>query len=248
MKTYVINLDFDQAKLKHMKYQLDSLNLAFERIPGVSKFDYILHNENGEPYVDQAKVIETNLLQNINKYYDGFWMSEEYKNNLPGYNPETNLINMTLSEACLTQAHRKVWEQAMNNDLSLILEDDVTFYHDPNMIFNYLTSDERSFDFDIFLLDWCVSPLCYLDIEDTEYKIKYLPVKKISGAFFASAYIITRDMAETLYESTVTGPVDVFLSNLYPNYNVYGTHIARQTEGEKSINDHSQDNVHYLFV
>jgi GR25 family glycosyltransferase involved in LPS biosynthesis len=248
MKTYVINLDFDQAKLKHMKYQLDSLNLAFERIPGISKFDYILHNENGDEYVDQAKATQTNLFQNINKFFDGFWMSPEYKNDLIGYNSETNLINMSLSEVCAAQAHRKAWEQAMNNDFSLILEDDITFYHDPNMILNYLTSDERSFDFDIFLLDWCSSPYCYLNIEETEYKIKYLPVKKISGAFFASAYIITRDMAETLYESTVTGPVDVFLSNLYPNYNVYGCKIAAQTEWGASNNDHSQDIGNYLLA
>jgi GR25 family glycosyltransferase involved in LPS biosynthesis len=248
MQTYIINLDKDEPKLKHMKYQLDFLKLDYERIPGISKYDYILQNENGGQSVNQDKVSETNLLQNINKYYDGFWMSEEHKNNLIGYNSETNLINISLSEACVAQAHRKAWEQAMNNDFSLILEDDITFYHDPKMIFDYLTSNERSFDWDIFLLDWCLSPDCYLDIEDTDYTIKYLPVNKINGTFFASAYIITQEMAKILYESTITGTVDIFLSTIYPNYNVYGCKIVEQTEGNLSINDHSPDVGYYLLV
>jgi len=248
MQTYIINLDMDAPKLKHMKYQLDPLGINFERIPGIPKYDYILQNENGDKSVNQEKVSEKNLLQNINKYFDGFWMPQEYKNDLIGYNPEINLINMSLSEACLTQAHRKAWKEAREHDYSLILEDDVTFYHNPNMVLNYLTSEEKSFDWDIFLLDWCLSPGCYLSIEDTDYKINYLPVSKINGALFASAYIITRRMAEIFYESTVTGPVDVFLSNLYPNYNVYGSQIANQTEGDKSNNDHSQDPGEYLLA
>ena len=248
MQTYIINLDKDEPKLKHMKYQLDFLKLDYERIPGISKYDYILQNENGDPYVDQVKVAETNLLQNINKYFDGFWMTQEFKNDLIGYNPETNLINMSLSEACAAQAHRKAWKEAREHDYSLILEDDITFYHDPKIIFDYLESEEKAFDWDIFLLDWCLSPGCYLNIEDTDYTIKYLPVNKINGAFFASAYIITKNMAEILYESTIPGPVDVFLSNLYSNYNVYGCRIAEQTEGDKSNNDHSQDHGYYLLV
>jgi GR25 family glycosyltransferase involved in LPS biosynthesis len=248
MKTYVINLDQDQKKLKHMEYQLNPLGMEFERIPGISKYDYILQNENGDSYVNQEKATQDNLLENINKYYDGFWMSQEYKDELIGYNPETNLINMSLSEVCAAQAHRKAWKEARNHDFSLILEDDITFYHNPNLIFEYLTSENRAFNFDIFLLDWCVSPGCLIDIESTEYKIQYLPVRKINGAFFASAYIVTRNMAEILYESTVIGPVDVFLSNLYSSYNVYGSKIADQTEGDQSHNDHSQDPGFYLLA
>lgn len=231
-----------------MEYQLNSLHIDYERVPGISKYEYTLIDENGHKYINQNKIIETNLLQNINKYYDGFWMSEEYKNNLIGYNSQTNLINISLSEACAAQAHRKVWQKAMNNDFSLILEDDITFYHDPKIIFDYLESEEKTFDFDIFLLDWCLSKNCYLNTEKTEHKIQYLPVEKINGAFFASAYIITRNMAQILYESTINGPVDVFLSNLYSNYNVYGADIAEQTEWDKSNNDHSQDPGFYLLV
>ena len=69
MKTYIINLDKDEPKLKHMKYQLDFLKLDYERIPGISKYDYILQNENGDQSVNQDKVSETNLLQNINTKY-----------------------------------------------------------------------------------------------------------------------------------------------------------------------------------
>jgi GR25 family glycosyltransferase involved in LPS biosynthesis len=155
---------------------------------------------------------------------------------------------MSLSEVCAAQAHRKAWKEARNHDFSLILEDDITFYHNPNLVFEYLTSENSAFNFDIFLLDWCVSPGCIIDIESTEYKIQYLPVKKINGAFFASAYIVTRNMAEILYESTVIGPVDVFLSNLYSSYNVYGSKIADQTEGDQSHNDHSQDPGFYLLA
>jgi len=248
MKTFVINLDTDEAKIKHMKYQLDFLKLDYERISGIPKYDYILENENGEKSVNQAKVAETNLLQNINKYFDGFWIDQELKKDLIGYNPETNLINISLSEACAAQAHRKAWKEALEHDYSLILEDDITFYYNPHTILNYLTSEEKAFDWDIFLLNWCISSRCYLNVEDTEYKIKYLPVKKINGAFFASAYIITRNMAEILYDSTITGPVDVFLSNLYPNYNVYGCDIAEQTEWDLTNNDHSQDHGQYLLA
>lgn len=248
MKIYVINLDSDQAKLGSMNRQLSNLGLDFERILGIPKYDYILKNENGEEYLNQEKISQDNLLQNINKYYDGYWMNEEYKNQLVGYDPETNLINMSISEVCTAQAHRKAWKEAKEHDFSLILEDDITFYHNPNFIFNYLESEEKDFNWDIFLLDWCVSPYCMLNIEDTDYKIKYLPVKKINSAFWASAYIITRNIAEILYESTVIGPVDIFLTNIYPSYNVYGSKIATQTESDLSTNIHSNGFLNYLPV
>lgn len=207
---------------------------SFEKISAIDYKDFVSLDENNQGYIDYEKVKKGNLLEKIKTKRD-YYIIET----LPELFPyDYKKIRMTLPEVCVTQSHRKAWKEAMNYDYSLILEDDVTFTSKIPPLLNYIEND-FNINFDIFLLGWAIQD--ETNTSDVNILSPYI-IRKINRALFLHAYVITKDMAKKLYESTIIGSVDSYLSDLYQNINCYGVYASSQTEG------HLPDNIHFADI
>jgi GR25 family glycosyltransferase involved in LPS biosynthesis len=248
MKTFVINLDRKTDRLEHTNLTLGFHGVQFERVSAIDYKDFVSLDDQGKEYVDQNKVEAGNLLNLIEKKY--FCNSAQYHlMMLKSYDAENDLVNMSLSEVCVAQSHRKAWKLAQNYDYSLILEDDVTFSIKLPEILSNLENKDRGFDFDIFLLGWLYNNR-YTQTEKTNFTINpcFREVERIYSTLFLQAYVITGSMAKRLAESTIIGPVDEYLSTLYPEINCYGIPISDQTEHYSVENQHSAENPNALLI
>jgi len=231
MKTFVINLDRRQDRLEYMKNHLNFHNIpSFERIQAIDYKNFVYLDKNNEECIDEEKVNQSNLLEKIKTkdfYLDGIIDKL--------FTSQFTEEGMTLSEVCVAKSHQKAWKEAMNYDYSLILEDDITFTSSMPPLLNYI-ENEFNINFDIFLLGWAFergTNISYLEI------FSPYVTRRIHYALFLHAYVITKDMAKKLYESTILGPVDEYLAGLYQNINCYGIYAASQTE------NHLTDNIHF---
>jgi GR25 family glycosyltransferase involved in LPS biosynthesis len=238
MKTFVINLDRKNNRLEHTNLTLGFHGVQFERVSAIDYKDFVSLDDQGKEYVDQNKVQAGNLLNLIEKKYFCPFRSQYDLMKLKSYDFENDLVNMSLSETCVAQSHRKAWKLAQNYDYSLIIEDDITFEVKIKEILNSLENKNRGFDFDIFLLGWCHQTAENTERTNLKLEAYISTVYKIYSALYLQAYVITGSMAKKLIESTITGPVDEYLSTLYPDINCYGITVSHQTEYD-SENHHS---------
>lgn len=241
MKTFVINLDRRQDRLEYMKKHLQFHEIpSFERISGIDYKDFVSLDKNNQEYVDYEKINKTDLLENIQTKYFCPHRDQFELLGFKHYDRENDLLTMSLTEICVAKSHKKAWKEAMNYDYSLILEDDVTFTHRMPHLLNYI-ENECNLNFDIFLLGWARDYGCnvqYLENINTPYVLQ-----KIEYSLCLHAYILTKDMAKRLYESTtIIGPVDEYVAGLYQDINCYGIHAATQTLIEFIDNRHSSEN------
>jgi len=241
MKTFVINLDRRQDRLEYMKKHLEFHGIpSFEKISGIDYKDFISIDENNQEYIDYQKINKTDLLEKIQTEYVCLHRGQDELLQLKHYDKENDLLKMTLSEVCVAKSHKKVWKEAMNYDYSLILEDDITFTQRIPPLLNHI-ENEFNVNFDIFLLGWAIgyaTNMFFLENINTSYLIQ-----KINYALCLHAYIVTKDMAKKLYESTIIGPVDEHVAALYENINCYGMYASLQTENDLIDNAHSSDPV-----
>lgn len=241
MKTFLINLDRRQDRLEYMKKHLQFHEIpSFERISGIDYKDFVSLDENGKEYIDYQKINKTDLLENIKTKYFCPHRNQYELLNLEHYDKENDLLRMSLSEVCVAKSHKKVWKEAMNYDYSLILEDDITFTSRMPPLLNYI-ENEFNMDFDIFLLGWAVgygTDMFYVENIDSPYILQ-----KIEYALCLHAYVVTKDMAKRLYESTIEGPVDEYVAGKYQDINCYGVYASSQTENDLIDNAHSSDPI-----
>jgi GR25 family glycosyltransferase involved in LPS biosynthesis len=242
MKTFVINLDRRQDRLEYMKNHLQFHEIpSFEKISAIDYKDFVSLDKNNEEYVDYEKINKTDLLENMETKY--FCPSRDQFELLgfKHYDRENDLLTMSLTEVCVAKSHKKAWKEAMNYDYSLILEDDITFTHRMPPLLNYI-QNECNLNFDIFLLGWATgdhaSDIQYLENINSPYVLQ-----KIEYAIFLQAYVLTKDMAKRLYESTIIGPVDEHVAALYQEINCYGISASSQTQIELTDNRHSSENL-----
>ena len=240
MKTFVINLDRRQDRLEYMKNHLQFHEIpSFERISGIDYKDFVSLDKNNQEYVDYEKINKTDLLENIQTKYFCPHRDQFELLGFKHYDRENDLLTMSLTEVCVAKSHKKAWKEAMNYDYSLILEDDITFTHRMPSLINYV-QNEFNLNFDVFLLGWAVgygSDMQYLENTNSPYILQ-----KIEYALCLQAYILTKDMAKRLYESTIIGPVDEYVAGLYQDINCYGIHASSQTQIELIDNRHSSEN------
>lgn len=242
MKIFVINLDRRTDRLNHTSLTLGFHGVEFERVSAIDYKDFVSLDSEGKEYVDQDKVKDGKLLDLLEKKYFCATTPQEQLVTLNSYDFDEDLVNMSLSEACVAQSHRKAWNLAKNYDYSLIIEDDVTFFSRLKPILDFLQDNNRGFDFDMFLLGWG-DKNNFLSIERTDIKseVYHSTIYRIYSALYLQAYIITGATAAKLAQSTIIGPVDEYLSTLYPSINCYGIDISHQTEG-------GEDNQHSSFI
>lgn len=247
MKTFVINLDRKHKRLHHSNLTLGFHGVDFERVSAIDYKDFISLDSDGKLCVDQEKVEKENLLNLLEKKYFCATISQQELMKLKSYDFESDLVNMSLSEACVAQSHRKAWKLAQNYDYSLILEDDVTFETRLKEVLDNLENKDRKFEFDIFLLGWG-NKNNFTNIDRSEFHINGLQnVYKINSALYLQAYVITGSMAKKLAESTIIGTVDEYLSSLYPEINCFGSNVSYQTEHD-SENEHSSSKEDALLI
>lgn len=241
MKTFVINLDRRQDRLEYMKSHLQFHEIpSFEKISAIDYKDFTSLDENNQEYVDYEKINKTNLLENVETKYFCPHRDQFELLGLKHYDKENDLLTMSLTEVCVAKSHKKAWKEAMNHDYSLILEDDITFTHRMPSLINYV-QNEFNLNFDVFLLGWAVgyaNDMQYLENTNSPYILQ-----KIEYALCLQSYILTKDMAKRLYESTIIGPVDEYLAGLYQDINCYGIHASSQTQIELIDNRHSSENL-----
>ena len=242
MKTFVINLDRKKDRLNHTSLTLGFHGVEFERVSAIDYKDFVSLDSEGKEYVDQDKVKDGKLLDLLEKKYFCATTPQEQLVTLNSYDFDEDLVNMSLSEACVAQSHRKAWNLAKNYDYSLIIEDDVTFFSYLKPILEYLESENKTFNFNIFLLGWG-DKNDFTHTEKTDFKFDFLPnsIERIYSALYLQAYVITGEIAGRLAESTIIGPVDEYLSTIYPDINCYGMNISHQTEKDG-------DNQHSSFL
>lgn len=241
MKTFVINLDRRQDRLEYMKNHLQFHEIpSFEKISAIDYKDFTSLDENNQEYVDYEKINKTNLLENVETKYFCPHRDQFELLGLKHYDKENDLLTMSLTEVCVAKSHKKAWKEAMNHDYSLILEDDITFTHRMPSLINYV-QNEFNLNFDVFLLGWAVgyaNDMQYLENTNSSYVLQ-----KIEYALCLQSYILTKDMAKRLYESTIIGPVDEYLAGLYQDINCYGIYASSQTQIELIDNRHSSENL-----
>ena len=239
MKIFFINLDRRQDRLIHTVNNLNFHGVEYERVSAIDYKDFLSIDENGKEYVDQSKVKNANLLNLIQKEYFCTTTSQNDLMKLKSYNFEKDLVNMSISEVCVAQSHRKAWKLAQNYEYSLIIEDDITFFLRLKELFNDLENIKDKLNFDIFLLGWG-DKNNFLSLKPTDFKIcsNSQNIFKINAALYLQAYIIKGEIAKKLSESTIIGPVDEYLSTIYPNINCYGIDVSFQTERDGD-NGHS---------
>ena len=191
--------------------------------------------------MDYEKINKTDLLENIQTKYFCPHRDQFELLGFKHYDRESDLLTMSLTEVCVSKSHKKAWKEAMNYDYSLILEDDITFTHRMPPLLNYI-QNECNLNFDIFLLGWArdyANNTQYLENTNAPYALQ-----KIEYSLCLHAYILTKDMAKRLYESTtIVGPVDEYVAGLYKDINCYGIYAATQTEIELTDNRHSSKNL-----
>ena len=209
MKIFFINLDRRQDRLIHTVNNLNFHGVEYERVSAIDYKDFLSIDENGKEYVDQSKVKNANLLNLIQKEYFCTTTSQSDLMKLKSYDFEKDLVNMSISEVCVAQSHRKAWELAQNYEYSLIIEDDITFFLRLKELFNDLENIKDKLNFDIFLLGWG-DKNNFLSLEPTDFRIRSNSqnIFKINAALYLQAYVIKGEIATRLSESTVIGPVD----------------------------------------
>jgi len=237
MKTFIINLDRRQDRFEYMKKHLEFHGIpSFEKISAIDYKNFVSLDENNQEYIDYEKINKTDLLENIKTKYFCPHRDQYELSKLTNYDKENDLLSMSLPEVCVAKSHKKAWKEAMNYDYSLILEDDITFTCRIQPLLDYI-ENQTEINFDVYLLGWLAGYAEQsLYVEDVKFEY---PLQKIKYALCLHSYVLTKDMAKKLYESTIQGPVDEYMALLYEDINCYGTNASCQTETDIIDNVHS---------